>query len=120
MPRRHDELLEIKVAVAERRLGLCGGTRERLVEVLGLLHQAHPLAPAPRGRLEEDRIADLGGRAAGVRKADHLGPGHKRHAGLRKLALCLDLVAHPRHHVGVGPDEHEVVVLARMNKVGVL
>ena len=86
----------------------------------GAVDDPHALAAAAGRGLEQDGVTDLGGCAARLRRADGLGAGHERHAGVRELALRLDLVAHARHHVGVGADEDEVVVLARVHELRVL
>ena len=53
-------------------------------------------------------------------RADRLGSGDERQPRVRQLALRLHLVTHARHHVGVRPDEDEVVVLARLDEIGIL
>ena len=120
VPCRRDELLEVDAAVPERRQRLGAGALERRVQLSRGIDGPHALAAAARRGLEEDGIADLGGGAACLVRADRLGAGHERHAGVCELSLRLDFVSHPRHHVRVGADEDEVVVLARTHELRVL
>ena len=118
--RRGDQLLEVERAVAERRQSLTARALERVVEVIGSLDQAHSLPTAARGCLQQHRIADLGGCLGRFIGSDGFGARHQRQPGRCQFSLGLDLVAHARHHVCVGADEDEVVVLARADEVRVL
>src|SRR4029079_12435999 len=55
---RVDDLLEVEGTVAERRFGLGGRSRERLVEAVWIADEPHTLPTPARGRLEQDREAD--------------------------------------------------------------
>ena len=119
---RRDHLLDVQRAVAERRLRLGrralrrrpGGRRAPSTTRI-------PLPPPPAAAFSRTgKPSSLGGRERLVRAGDALRARNERDAGLAHLGLRARLVAHPLHHLGGRPDEHEVVVLARADEVGVL
>ena len=121
VPRRHERLLEVEGAVRERGLGLGAGRRVRRLERVGVVNEAHALAASARGRLQQNREAELRGRSAHLRqRGAALAPGDERHAGRLHLGLRARLVAHPLHHVRARTDEDEIVVLARPHEGRVL
>src|SRR6267142_267433 len=80
------------------------------------------LAAAARGRLENDRIADLAGDALGTRGVrDGLrAAGHDRHAGRSHAAPRLRLVAHRADRLRRGPDERQSGLSTRLGEAPVL
>ena len=121
VPSGHERLLEVERAVRERSLRLGAGRRVRRLEPVGLVDQPHPLAAAARGRLQQDREAELlGGDPHLGERGAALGARHERHVRRLHLRLGAGLVAHPLHHVRARPDEDELVVLARSHEGGVL
>ena len=103
----------LEVALEEhRRIAECGcclvaRSRHRLEQVLGLADQAHALAAAARGGLDQQGQAHLSAgrgdvRVAGVRR--ELGSGDERHPGRRHQPLGLDLERHGVHRLGRRPD----------------
>ena len=70
--RRDERLLQVEIAVRERRLGLCGRHAVRRLELRGVVDEAHPLAAAARDRLQEHREAEL------LRGGSHLGERRRR------------------------------------------
>src|SRR5439155_16918482 len=117
----YERLLNVDAAVAEGRERLARGGPERALELLAHVHEAHALATTAGGGLEQYRVAEVvgdGARLGGSRLA--VAARYERHARARHLGLRLHLVAHARHHVGVGADEDEVVVDARAGEGRVL
>ena len=84
-------------AVAERRLRFARSGRKRLVELAGGADDPHAAAAASRRRLDDEREADLVGRALRQR----------RHAGLARDPLRLELVASEPERVGRRPDPRD-------------
>ena len=119
--RKRDRLLDVEAPVAERSERLGGRGLERALELAGVVDEAHALAAAARGRLEQHGVAELAGEGHGLRhRGRTFGAGHDGHPRRLQLGLRLHLVAHALHHVGAGPDEDEVVLLARIDEGGVL
>ena len=77
-------------AVAERRLRLALGRRERVVQLGRRANDAHAPAAASGGCLDDERVADLGGRAL----------RHGRHARLARDPLRRELVAAEPERLG--------------------
>src|ERR1700687_2818673 len=65
--------LEIHLARAERRFGLSLREREQTRQLVRISHDAHPLAAATRGRLDQHRISEPLG--VGLRLAKFSHPG---------------------------------------------
>ena len=65
MARALEVALAVERAVAERALGLALRGGERLLQLVRGAHDAHPATAATRRRLDEEREADLLGRAVG-------------------------------------------------------
>jgi hypothetical protein len=93
--------LEEHAVVAEAARSLPPGGGHRLGQVVGRLDDAHALAAAARGRLDQQRVPDLAGRGRVV------GRGQGRHTRRRRGALGGQLVAHRLDHPGRGPDPGE-------------
>ena len=122
VPGPFDVALAEDGAVAEGRLRLAGGRRERVVELAGRTHDPHAASAAACGGLDDERVADL------VR----LARGDHRHARLGRDALGRELVAaepqRPRRWTDPGdPGGHDRVgevralrqeAVARMDRVG--
>src|SRR5690606_95577 len=54
-----DQLLDVEAGIAEGRLGLTGGGRERSRQLARLAYGSDPAAPAARGGLDEHRETHL-------------------------------------------------------------
>ena len=114
-------LLDIDRGVAERGLGLAPGLlHQRFELVLGLAH-LHAAPAAARCRLDDHRIADLGGdRARLVEVLDRaVAAGHQRQAEPARGALGFDLVAHRADVLGLGADPGDPVRLDDLGELGV-
>ena len=88
--------LDQDLVVAEGGAGLALGQGERIVELGGVLDDAHALAAAARGRLDHDRVADAGGGGVqgGGRLIRAVIARDQRHAGLRHQRLGGGFGAH--------------------------
>ena len=105
-----DEALAVDPVVAERGLRLAPGRLGRVLELGRVADDPHPAATSTRGRLDDEREADL------VR----LARGQGRHAGLGRDPLRLELVAARRSASGVGPTKTRPGRLDGLREVGVL
>ncbi len=122
VPRLDQVLLQVDGAGAETLLRLLAGGHELALQALALLDDAHAAAAAARRRLEDHRVADLGGhplrllqvgqRLAAARQHRHPGVGR----GLPRLGL----VAHQPDAGRRRPDPAEVALLEHLGEVGVL
>ena len=99
VPRARQEALDEHAVVAEagRRFSL--RRRDRLVEAVGGLDDAHPAPAAARRGLDQQRIGVAGAR---LLEAQRL---HDRHARARRRLLRADLVAHQLDRLRRRPDE---------------
>ncbi len=97
-------------AVAERGLRLAAGRLERLLELLRRAHDPHAAAAAARGRLDEQREAELVG-LAGLDDGD---------AGLAREPLRRELVAARAQRLDGRADPDEAGRLDRGGEVGAL
>ena len=120
MPCRRDQLLEVERPVAECRQRLGTGACKGIVEIFRPLDESHSLATSAGRGLQQHGIADLVRGTASLGRRDGFRSRDEGKPRLRQLPLRLDLVAHPHHHVCVGADEDEIVVLARAHEVRVL
>ena len=79
-----DELFEKDRRVAERGAGFAAGLFDGLIELLGLVGDAHAAAAAAHGRLDDHRIAELLGQLANLLAVAHrvIAAGQDRHLGL--------------------------------------
>src|SRR5687768_13950423 len=120
--RPHEVLLDVDVAVAERRQRLAARERERPLELVGVLGDAHPLpAPARRG-LDDHREADRSGELERLldvfhrtgRTGDDGNPDGGHRLSRRRL------VAHDADLFGSGTDEGDVGCGADLGELGVL
>ena len=121
VPGRDERALEVEGSVPERRL--CLGARGAVggLEIRGRVDDAHALAAAAGGRLEQHREAELDGGDLDLGEARNaFGAGHERHAGGAHLGLRARLVAGLLHHLGRRPDEDEVALRAGAHEGGVL
>ena len=105
-----DIALAEDAAVAEARLRFPARRLERLLELVGRPHDAHSAAAAPRGGLDDQRVADL------VRLA-RLDDGD---AGLAGKPLGLELVAGRADRLRAGADEDEPGRVHGLGEVAVL
>src|SRR5262249_22596090 len=89
-------LLEVDAILAERGLGFAARGVDCAVGPGGLAHDAHPAPAAPRGRLDQYRIADLARHVGGLGERTNRarGAGQDRHAGAAHEASRPRLVAH--------------------------
>ena len=110
VPRPLEVALEEHGVVAERRRGLALRRVDRIVELRRRAHDPHAAAAASRGRLHEEREADL------VRLA---GRQH-RHAGARARLLRGELVAAGAQRRGRRPDPGEPGGEHRFRELGAL
>ena len=105
-----DEALAEDAVVAEGRGGLAAGGRERLDEVGRVAHHAHAAAAAPRGRLHDEREADL----------LRLALRDDGHAGLARDRLRRQLVASATEGLGRRTDPRQPGRLHGLGEVGTL
>ena len=97
MPRALDVALTEDSAVPESGLCLAAGRLHRLLKLVGRANDAHPPPAAPRGGLDDQRVADL----VGLPRLDH------RDACLAGEPLGLELVAGRADRLWAGADEDE-------------
>ena len=102
--------LAVQRPVAESARGLALGGGERLLELVGRADDAHPASAASGCRLDEQREADLLGRAV----------GQDGDAGLARDPLGCDLVAAEPKRLGRRSDPGQPRRLDRFREVGVL
>ena len=117
-----DVALDIHRGVAEGRARL--GTRrpQRPRELAGRPNEPHPLAAAAEGRLDHDRIADVGSDADGLGLVVErlVRSRHDWHVHPDGQAAGGHLVSHGPDSGGRWPDEHEAGGGARLRETGVL
>ena len=117
-----DQALEEDRAVAEGAQRLVAGALVGVLEVG--CRRDHPDAPAPaaRGGLEHERVADLVCR--GERRLQRVdraaAPRGDRYADLLGQQLGADLVAELAHRLGARPDERDAEPVAQVDEGGVL
>ena len=114
--------LDVDGRVGEIRLPLPLRGLERLRRLLGRADDLHPLAPAARGGLDQERVADLRAeRHDLLGRADRVGrAGDDRHAGrLHRLARAR-LRAHQLDRGGRRPDPRQARALDGARERGVL
>ena len=109
MARIFDEFLDEHPLVAEGVFGLRARAGESFRHLGLVARDAHALAAAAGGRLDHDRIADLGGDPLGVvRVGDNAEMARDgRNLGFGRRCLRRDLVAHQTDGVGIGTDEDD-------------
>ena len=110
VPRPLEVALEEHGAVAEGGLRLAAGSGACLVELAFGADDAHAAAASSGGGLDEERKADLGGRAV----------GHDGHAGLARDPLRGELVAAEPERVRRRSDPREPCALDRLGEGGAL
>ncbi len=122
VPRAQDHLLEIALAVAECRLRLAPPLADLLLEFAFVLDRPHAPSAAAPGRLEHQRIADLGGLRLHLLHvlAQHLGRRDHRHARLDGDAPRAGLVAKLAHGLCLRSDEGDARGIAGIDERGVL
>ncbi len=113
--------LHVDGVVAERRARFRRGLAHRAFEIVAVLDHLHAAAAATRGRLDQDRIADLRGKLLGLGKAGDraVGAGDERQAERRGGALGLDLVAHGPDMLGLRADPDDFVQLDDLGELRV-
>ena len=122
VPGAGDQALQEHDAAAERPRRLLAGALVRVGE-LGLVRDHADAAPAAaRGRLQHQRVADLGRRRqGGVQGLDRTAaPRRDRHADLLGDQLRADLVAELAHGLRARPDEGDPDLLAQLRERRVL
>ncbi len=118
---RDERTLEVERSVSERGLGLRARGAVGGLEIRRRVDDAHPLAAAARGRLEQHREPELDGCDLDLGQARNaFGAGNERHPGSAHLGLGARLVARLLHHLGRRADEDEVALRARAHEGGVL
>ena len=122
VPRLLDPLLEVDRVVAEGGLRLRPRERQRLLHLARRAHEPHPASAAARRRLEQHRVAGLGGL---VQRVVQVGddPGAARHGGQavgRQHASHRVLRREALEDLRARPDEGEVVRDARLRERRVL
>ena len=122
MARAGDELLEIAFAVAERGLRLAPSFQHLLLELVLGRDRAHAPPAAAPGRLEHQRIANLGGLLADRVHivAQNVRRRHDRNARRDGHLPRAGLVAELPHRLGLGADEGDAGGGAGIHEVGVL
>ena len=115
-----DELLQIDAGVLEGGLGLGPGRLERGRELRLVAADAHPLAAAAGGGLDQHRIADRSRqpKRLGVGGDHAVGARNARDLGRRGDLLGLGLQAHLADRLVRRPDELETARPADLRKVG--
>ena len=117
-----DVALDEHAGVVEGLLRLLAAGGQGRLHVLGLADDAHALAAAAGGRLEQDRVAHLLGDLQGLGLVpDGLDvSGDDRHAGILGQLLAGDLVAHHVHRLHRRADEDHAGRLHRLGELGFL
>ena len=122
VPGAGDEALQEDGPVAERPKGLVAGALEGVLQVVGRGHHPDAAAATSRGRLEHQRVPDLG--RAGQRVLERVdgapAPGRHRDTDLLGKQLRADLVAQPAHRLRTRADEHDAQAFAEGHERGVL
>src|SRR5690606_18040593 len=97
--RPHHELLDEDTAVTERVPCFADGTLQPFLQFLVLLHDAHALAPAASGSLDQDGEGDGLRHGHGLLEPGHgaFGPRHQRHPVLAHGLLSGQFIAHDAH-----------------------
>ena len=111
---------EIDFAVAEGALRLGGGGLHSRFEVLFFPDDADAAPAAARRRLDDDGVADLGGKFFGRGDVgDLVEAGHDGHARGFHGAAGLVFIAHAGDDRPVRADELDVALFAQLGKAGV-
>ena len=114
---------QIDRGVAERRLGLVGGGRQRQHQIVGGLRDLHAASAAAGGRLDQHRKAD---RSAAIAIASSSGPTAPSEPGTTGmpsfLAVFLASILSPIRRMcsAFGPMKMQIVVGEDFGKAGVL
>ena len=121
MPRGGDEFLQQHRRVAESRLRLAAGARQRGGKLLGARDKPHPLAATARDGLDQQRPADRLGllRQPRVVLIGAVIAGDDRHARRGHQRLGAVLQAHGADRVGCRADEDQPRGLHRLGEIGV-
>src|SRR5258708_31069222 len=121
VPRAGEILLDVYLAIAERRQRLRSRQLERAREVIFVARHPHALAPAARGSLDDHRKADLAGETERVFGLfDRAGgPRDNRNANSRHRASRGRLVAHEPYLLAGRTDEGNLRRGADVRKLGV-
>src|SRR5215203_1547910 len=122
VPEPLEVLLHVDRAVAEARPGLPTRLKVGVLHPRPFMHHAHPVAPAPGARLDNQRVADLRPDAPHFRDAlaGTVGAGGYGDASLYGGLASLGLVAHARDHARGRANEPQLHPLADLGEAGVL
>ena len=121
--RPREILLDVHVAVAERRQRLGARELERALELVGVLRDAHALAAAARRRLDDDGKADLLREARAPRPRPRPGPGVPGMIGTPTAVIALRAAAlSPMTRIcsAVGPMNAMLVAVHDLGELRVL
>ena len=122
VPRVDDEALDVDPRVREVLLSLARGRLERPLGLAGLPDDLHPLAPAPGGGLDDQRVADLVTEGDDVRRGrDRIDrTGNDRDARSPHGRSRSRLRAHQLDCLGGRPDPGQARPLDETRERGVL
>ena len=107
-----DQLLQVDPIIAERAPGLAPGEAEERIELVLAVNALDPATPSPAGRLDQQRVTDLGRQAARLGGVGRLGTGEDGGAGPLRLRPGGELVAGQLDRRRRRSDEHEPVAPA--------
>jgi hypothetical protein len=122
VPGAGDELLEVHLVLAERRLRLAPRRGDGLGETALVLDDAHAAAASSPARLQHHRKAHLARELERARLVvgQRRRRRHHRHAGARREIARGDLVAQPAHGVGQRADENDARRRTGLGELGTL
>ena len=119
---RSDVLLQVNVAVAERRPRLGGYAAEQLMEGARGFHQLDAFAAAAMHSLDEDGIADFLREVRGPQRIRHhaVAARHHRHPEPHGRGDGVGLVAHRLHAGNRRADEVDAVGTHQLSELAAL
>ena len=112
--------LEEDCGVPEGRLSLAARGLKGLSEVLGTLDDAHALASAAGRRLDQQRVADLGGHRGRIDTITQLRTRHEWHSRRGREPLRLDLERHRPDRLRRRPDPRDASRHHPLGEAGIL
>jgi hypothetical protein len=118
--RRGDESFEVHAIVAERRAGLAAGEPDQRAQLVIVVRQLDPAAPAPGRSLDQHRVPHFVRQLARPRhRVDVATREHRHSAGRRRLPRT-ELVAGQLHHLGWRSDERQPMLDRQRRQARVL